>query len=67
MVKKFMTWLESMREEELDQVIEGVPPQFELYFATLRHMLLMRGMHWMHHRGRLAGCDRAAGRLPLMN
>lgn len=66
MDKEFMTWLESTSEEELDHVIEGVPPQFELYFGTWRHMFLMRAMHWMHHRGQLADCRRAAGRPPLM-
>ena len=40
--------------------------QFELYFGTWRHMFLMRAMHWMHHRGQLADCRRAAGRPPLM-
>ncbi len=48
-----MAWLESTDEEELDQPIAGVPPQFELYFGTWRHMFLMRAMHWMHHRGSL--------------
>ena len=62
----FMTWLDSTSEEQLDQVIEDVPPQFELYFGTWRHMFLMRAMHWMHHRGQLADCRRAAGRPPLM-
>lgn len=62
----FMLWLESTSEEDLDQVIDGVPPQFELYFGTWRHMFLMRAMHWMHHRGQLADCRRAAGRPPLM-
>lgn len=66
MNQDFMTWLESTTEEGLDQVIEGVPPQFELYFGTWRHMFLMRAMHWMHHRGQLADCRRAAGRPPLM-
>ncbi len=60
--KEFMVWLEST----LDQVIAGMPPQFELYFGTWRHMFLMRAMHWMHHRGQLADCRRAAGRPPLM-
>ena len=66
MDEEFMAWLESTSEEQLDQVIEGVPPQFELYFGTWRHMFLMRAMHWMHHRGQLADCRRAAGRPPLM-
>lgn len=64
--EEFMTWLEGTSEEDLDQVIEGVPPQFELYFGSWRHMFLMRAMHWMHHRGQLADCRRAAGRPPLM-
>ena len=66
MDEEFMAWLESTSEEELDQVVEGVPPQFELYFGTWRHMFLMRAMHWMNHRGQLADCRRAAGRSPLM-
>ena len=63
---ELMAWLESTSEEELDQEITGVPPQFELYFGTWRHMFLMRAMHWMNHRGQLADCRRAAGRPPLM-
>lgn len=66
MDEEFMAWLESTSEEELDQAIAGVPPQFELYFGTWRHMFLMRAMHWMNHRGQLADCRRAAGRRPLM-
>ncbi len=66
MDEQFMHWLESTSEGDLDQAIEGVPPQFELYFGTWRHMFLMRAMHWMHHRGQLADCRRAAGRKPLM-
>ena len=66
MDEEFMAWLESTSEEELDQAIAGVPPQFELYFGTWRHMFLMRAMHWMNHRGQLADCRRAAGRPPLM-
>jgi uncharacterized damage-inducible protein DinB len=66
MDEEFMAWLECTTEEELDQAIAGVPPQFELYFGTWRHMFLMRAMHWMHHRGQLADCRRAAGRPPLM-
>ncbi len=66
MDKEFMDWLEGIGEEELDLTIAGVPPQFELYFGTWRHMFLMRAMHWMHHRGQLADCRRAAGRPPLM-
>jgi uncharacterized damage-inducible protein DinB len=66
MDEEFMAWLESVSEEELDRVVEGVPPQFELYFGTWRHMFLMRAMHWMNHRGQLADCRRAAGRPPLM-
>lgn len=31
MDEEFMAWLESTSEEELDQAIAGVPPQFELY------------------------------------
>lgn len=63
---EFMRWLEATSEDELDQLIEGIPPQFELYFGTWRHMFLMRAMHWMNHRGQLADCRRAAGRPPLM-
>lgn len=63
---QFMGWLEGVSEEELDQPIAGIPPQFELYFGTWRHMFLMRAMHWMNHRGQLADCRRAAGRPPLM-
>lgn len=66
MDEEFMAWLESTSEEELDQAIAGVPPQFELYFGTWRHMFLMRAMHWMNHRGQLADCRRAAGRPLLM-
>lgn len=66
MDEEFMAWLEGTSEEELDRVVEGVPPQFELYFGTWRHMFLMRAMHWMNHRGQLADCRRAAGRPPLM-
>ncbi len=66
MDEEFMAWLESTSEEELDQAIAGVTPQFELYFGTWRHMFLMRAMHWMNHRGQLADCRRAAGRPPLM-
>lgn len=64
--EEFMAWLESVTEEELDQAIAGIPPQFELYFGTWRHMFLMRALHWMNHRGQLADCRRAAGRPPLM-
>lgn len=63
---QFMAWLEGVSEEELDQPIAGIPPQFELYFGTWRHMFLMRALHWMNHRGQLADCRRAAGRRPLM-
>lgn len=63
---EFMRWLEATSEDELDQLIEGIPPQFELYFGTWRQMFLMRAMHWMNHRGQLADCRRAAGRPPLM-
>lgn len=66
MDEEFMAWLESTSEEDLDKAIAGVPPQFELYFGTWRHMFLMRAMHWMNHRGQLADCRRAAGRPPLM-
>jgi hypothetical protein len=66
MDEEFMALLESTSEEELDQAIAGVPPQFELYFGTWRHMFLMRAMHWMNHRGQLADCRRAAGRTPLL-
>ena len=66
MDEEFMAWLESTSEEELDQPIAGVPPQFELCFGTWRHMFLMRGMNWMNHRGQLADCHRAAGRPPLL-
>jgi hypothetical protein len=66
MDEDFMAWLESTSEEDLDQAIAGVPPQFELYFGTWRHMFLMRAMHWINHRGQLADCRRAAGRPPLM-
>lgn len=63
---EYLIWLERVTEEELDQVTEGIPPEFELYFGTWRQMLLMRAMHWMNHRGQLADCRRAAGRTPLM-
>lgn len=63
--EQFMAWLESVSEEDLSQAIAGIPPQFELYFGTWRHMFLMRAMHWMNHRGQLADCRRAAGRPPL--
>lgn len=58
--------LEITSEEEVDRVVEGVPPQFEFYFVTWRHMFLLRALHWMNHRGQLADCRRAAGPPPLM-
>ena len=66
MDEEFMSWLEGVSETELDQALDGIPPQFELYFGTWRHMFLMRALHWMNHRGQLADCRRAAGRPPLM-
>lgn len=58
--------LETLTEEELDQPSQGCPPGFEPFFGTWRHVLLMRSMHWMIHRGQLADCRRAAGRAPLL-
>ncbi len=58
--------LESLTESDLDQPSQSCPPGFEPFFGTWRHVLLMRSMHWMMHRGQLADCRRAAGREPLL-
>lgn len=62
----YLAWLEGLTEADLDQVTQGIPPEFELYFGTWRQMLMMRALHWMNHRGQLADCRRAAGRPVLM-
>lgn len=64
--QSLMTMLESLNESDLDQPCSDCPPGFEPFFGTWRHVLLMRPMHWMIHRGTLADCRRAAGREPLL-
>lgn len=61
-----MSFLETLTEADLDRSSSSCPPGFEGFFGTWRHVLLMRPMHWMTHRGQLADSRRAAGREPLI-
>lgn len=58
--------LQSLTESDLDRRCQDCPPGFEPFFGTVRHVFLMRSMHWMIHRGQLADCRRAAGREPML-
>lgn len=64
--EKTLAWLESLTETDLDQPSKAIPQGFEAFFGTWRHILMMRALHWMNHRGQLADCRHAAGRSPLM-
>ncbi len=66
MRRETMDWLGSLSESDLDTPSKMVPPGFEPFFGTWRQCLLMQAMHWMNHRGQLADCRRAAGRVRMM-
>ena len=62
------TWklIETLTDEDLDKATEKPPEGMEDFFANYGQILLLIGLHTMHHRGQLADVRRALGRQPVM-
>lgn len=61
MREQTLTLLDSLSEDDLDNVSANAPEGFEDTFGTYRLCLQFVADHWYMHRGQLADARRAAG------
>lgn len=57
--------VDSLSEDDLDQMSARIPDGVERLFGTYRSCLQYTADHWFMHRGQLADARRAAGALSL--